>query len=252
MFIGSARESLDVAYAMQDELDRAMEPTVWTQGIFEPSKTAMESLTEQVKNFDAAVFVFTPDDTTILRGEPKRVTRDNVVFELGLFVGALGRKNTFILIPRGTKDLHLPSDLAGVTTLDYEHHREDGNLQAAVAPACNKIKKALIKGYGTAVASGGHDASSLEALLISRPYRLCFNPKSGAGKRMMFAPGGVILEGNNRNENSWRVTRKKLELLQLDGRVFSRFNYDGAADRWVHTNEEDTISIKGQYLDPVK
>src|SRR5262245_4783213 len=120
LFIGSASESLDVAYAVQEELDRALEVTVWTQGIFEPSRTTMESLTEQPKKFDAALFVFTPDDAAILRGQPKRVVRDNVIFELGLFVGVLGRQQTFVLLPRDVDDLHLPSDLAGITPLDYD------------------------------------------------------------------------------------------------------------------------------------
>ena len=46
LFVGSANESLDVAYAVQEELDRALEVTVWTQGIFQPSRTTMETLTE--------------------------------------------------------------------------------------------------------------------------------------------------------------------------------------------------------------
>jgi len=250
LFVGSASESLDVAYAVQEELDRALEVTVWTQGIFQPSRTTMESLAEQPKRFDAALFVFTPDDAALLRGEPKRVVRDNVIFELGLFVGALGRKNTFILLPRNVNDLHLPSDLAGVTPLDYDPQRQDGNLVAAVGPACNKVKKVLIPGYGASVAGGGHDSESLERLLTSRPYRLTFNPKSKAAKRIVFGADGVITEGNNRNEHRWRIFRKRLELLQLDGQVHSRFDYDAGADRWVHTNDHDALSLRGQYIEP--
>ena len=229
LFVGSASESLEVAYAVQEELDRALEVTVWTQGIFQPSRTTMESLAEQPRRFDAALFVFTPDDAALLRGEPKRVVRDNVIFELGLFVGALGRHQTFILIPRDVGDLHLPSDLAGVIPLEYNHQRQDGNLVAAVGPACNKIKKVLIPGYGTTVAAGGHDSASLEQVLVGRPYRLVFNPTSKAAKRIVFGPDGVIAEGNNRNEHKWRLFRKKLELLQLDGNVHSRFEYDTEA-----------------------
>jgi hypothetical protein len=210
----------------------------------------MESLAEQPKKFDAALFVFTPDDVGILRGEPKRVVRDNVIFELGLFVGALGRKQTFILLPRDIDNLHLPSDLAGITPLDYNHKREDGNLVAAVGPACNKIKKTLIPGYGTVVAAGGRDMQSLEEILLSRPYRLTFNTKSKAAKRIVFGSDGVITEGNNRNEHRWRLFRKKLELLQLDGKVHSRFEYDAASDRWSHTNDPDTLSIRDQYIEP--
>ena len=252
LFIGSASESLDVAYAVQEGLDRALEVTVWTQGIFEPSRTTMETLTEQPRKFDAALFVFTPDDAAVIRGEQKRVVRDNVIFELGLFVGVLGRKQTFILFPRDVGDLHLPSDLAGTIPLDYDHQRQDGNLVAAVGPACNKIKKALIPGYGSTVAGGGHDSQSLEKLLIGRPYTLVFNPVSKAAKRMSFGADGVIVEGNNRNEHGWRLFRKKLELLQLDGKVHSRFEYDAETDRWTHTNDSDTLSIRGQYLDQEK
>jgi hypothetical protein len=201
LFVGSASESLNVAYAVQEELDRALEVTVWTQGIFHPSRTTMESLTEQPKKFDAALFVFTPDDALILRGETKRAVRDNVIFELGLFVGALGRQQTFILLPRDVNELHLPSDLAGVTPLDYNHQRQDRNLVAAVGPACNKIKNALIPGYGTMPAGASHDSESLEKLLVSRPHRLIFNPKSMAAKRIIFGPSGIIVEGNNRNEH---------------------------------------------------
>jgi hypothetical protein len=250
LFVGAASESLDVAYAVQEELDRALEVTVWTQGIFEPSRTTMETLTEQPKKFDAALFVFTPDDAATIRGESKRVVRDNVVFELGLFVGALGRQRTFVLIPRDVGDLHLPSDLAGITPLDYNHQRQDNNLVAAVGPACNKIKKALIPGYGKTLATDKHDSASLERLLMERPYRLVFNPKSKAAKRIVFGSGGIISEGNNRNEHKWRLSGTKLELLQLDGKVFSRFAYDAGADKWKHTNETDTLSIKGQYLEP--
>jgi hypothetical protein len=250
LFIGSARESLDVAYAVQEELDRALEVTVWTQGIFEPTRTTMESLTEQPQKFDAALFVFTPDDMTILRGEPKRIVRDNVIFELGLFVGALGRKQSFILVPRRSEDLHLPSDLAGVVPLDYDPHRQDGNLNAAVGPACNKVKKMLIPGYGSTMAGGGNDTNTLESRLLSRPHRLFFNPPAKGSKRIVFGPEGVIVEGNNRNEHKWRIFRKNLELLQLDGQVHSRFQYDAEHDRWNHTNDPDTLSLRDQYIDP--
>jgi hypothetical protein len=169
---------------------------------------------------------------------------------LGLFVGVLGRRNSFILLPRGSEDLHLPSDLAGVVPLEYDPHRQDGNLNAAVGPACNKIKKMLIPGYGSIPASGGHDSSTLEARLLSRPHRLFFNPPATGSKRIVFGPNGVILEGNNRNEHSWRLFRKKLELLQLDGQVHSRFQYDSEHDRWNHTNDSDTLSLRNQFIAP--
>jgi hypothetical protein len=42
-------------------------------------------------------------------------------------------------------ELHLPSDLAGVTPATYDPDRQDGNLNAALGPACNQIRKAIQK-----------------------------------------------------------------------------------------------------------
>jgi hypothetical protein len=66
---------------------------------------------------------------------------------------------------------------------------------------------------------------------------------------LTFTPLGPPF-GNNRNEHKWRLFRKKLELLQLNGKVHSRFEYDAEADLWKHTNDDDTASIRGQYIEP--
>ena len=67
---------------------------------------------------------------------------------------------------------------------------------------------------------------------------------------MSFGPNGQILEGNNKNEHSWRVRQGKLELLQLDKRVHSRFAFDAARLTFQHTNDPDTLSLRNQYLEP--
>jgi hypothetical protein len=63
--------------------------------------------------------------------------RDNVIFELGLFMGRLGKQRCFFVVPRGKQRLRLPTDLLGVTPADYN----DGtaNLRAALGPATTKI-----------------------------------------------------------------------------------------------------------------
>lgn len=65
---------------------------------------------------------------------------------------------------------------------------------------------------------------------------------------MRFEPHGRIVEGNNRNEHSWRVVDNKLELLQLDGAVHSRFTFDRKALTFNHTNDADTNSIRDQFM----
>jgi hypothetical protein len=92
---------------------------------------------------DFAALVLTPDDSAVTRGNEFLVARDNVVFELGLFLGALGARRVFIIRPRDLK-LKLPSDLDGVTCIDYRYNRRDQNLQAAIGPAATRIRDRIV------------------------------------------------------------------------------------------------------------
>jgi predicted nucleotide-binding protein len=66
-----------------------------------------------------AVVLLTPDDVGALKGQPNRPrARQNVVLELGFFVGKLGRKRVTALV-RG-QDIELPSDIAGLVWTRYE------------------------------------------------------------------------------------------------------------------------------------
>ena len=91
-----------------------------------------------------SIFVFAPDDTVRLRGQEFRAVRDNVVFELGLFTGKNGRERTFIICPRNV-DLHLPTDLLGLTPVTYDGSiaMTDDDARAIVGPACTKLKRAI-------------------------------------------------------------------------------------------------------------
>lgn len=148
IFIGSSVENLDVAYSAQESLEHDLEVTVWSQGIFQPSRYTMDDLVDTVATSDFALFVFAPDDVTSIRDEKKKTVRDNVVFELGLFIGRLGRERCFILVPKDAEELHLPTDLLGITPLNYEAARADQNLVAALGPPCQRIRR-VVKQLGT-------------------------------------------------------------------------------------------------------
>ena len=47
-------------------------------------------------------------------------------------------------VPRGVS-MHLPTDLAGVTKVEYNPLRTDGNTQAAVGALCTRVKQAMGK-----------------------------------------------------------------------------------------------------------
>jgi predicted nucleotide-binding protein len=142
VFVGSSVEALPVAREIQSALahDR-MIVKVWTDGVFRASRGTVESLLEAVKKADFAALVLTADDTVISREIERQAPRDNCIFELGLFMGALGRDRSFIIKPRGV-DIKLPSDLLGITPLEYADGSQD-NLAARVAHVCNDIRKAI-------------------------------------------------------------------------------------------------------------
>ena len=91
IFIGSSVEGLKIAYAVQQNLRHTAETTVWDQGVFDLSSTTIESLIKVLDNSDFGIFVFSPDDIIKFRGNEALTVRDNVVFELGLFID----KNTY-------------------------------------------------------------------------------------------------------------------------------------------------------------
>ena len=64
--------------------------------------------------------------------------RDNVLFELGLFMGKLTRYRTILVHPK-VKDLKLPSDLQGLTLASYEQG-DDATLATRLKPvaACGR------------------------------------------------------------------------------------------------------------------
>ena len=141
VFIGSSMEGLDIARSLQLLLDHSCEAELWSQGLFEPGGSTLSSLVAAADSFDFAILVVSPDDTVVSRGTERLATRDNVVFELGLFMGKLGPERTFMVHDR-TKKPDLPTDLAGVTPVTYRLH-SSGKLTAALGPASYNLELAM-------------------------------------------------------------------------------------------------------------
>ena len=159
LFIGSSVEGLSIAYAAQQNLQHAAEVTVWDQGVFNLSVSALDSLLKVLQGCDFALFVFSPDDVVKIRASEHLAIRDNVVFELGLFIGRLGKERCFILMPDKVDDIRIPTDLIGMTPGTYETERSDNSFQAATGPACHAIRS-LITSKGPFIISNETSSST--------------------------------------------------------------------------------------------
>lgn len=144
VFVGSSVESLEIAYAIQNNLQYDCDCSVWTQGIFTLSKSALESLLIALNKYDFGIFVLRNDDFVTAKSETHQTPRDNVIFELGLFIGHLGRNRAFMVVPSNIKDLHLPSDLLGIKTAQYDTNTaKSANWETALGRASNDIRKEI-------------------------------------------------------------------------------------------------------------
>ncbi|WP_084251275.1 TIR domain-containing protein [Sphingomonas pruni] len=138
VFIISSAETLPVAQIIQSALAHDALVTLWTDGVFRATSYAIEALENAVDDADFAIAVAHSDDLTLFRGSEWPTPRDNVVFELGLFMGRLGRKRAILMEPREDK-LKLPSDLSGITTIPYSYEAGK-DAKARMAPACNDLR----------------------------------------------------------------------------------------------------------------
>lgn len=141
VFIGSSSEGLDVAKAIQANLNHVCEPHIWSQGLFGLSQGTLETLVGSLSKFDFAIFVLRSDDIAVSRNKEYNSPRDNVLLELGMFIGGIGKERTFMVVDRSAK-IKLPSDLAGITPAFFDPPNK-GTMDAAVGTACYQIELAF-------------------------------------------------------------------------------------------------------------
>ena len=138
IFLGSSGKQAKLLQAITRGIEDVADVEPWTT-TFNPGRSTLDRLVELSREVDFAAFVFAQDDwtatdATTQSGEAS--PRDNVVFEAGLFGGALGIRRTFILHAHGSK---LPTDLLGLTSVRYD----PATSQAEIRAINLKLRKAI-------------------------------------------------------------------------------------------------------------
>ena len=141
VFLGSSGKQEKLLQALTRGLEDVARVEPWTTS-FNPGTTTLERLLELAHQVDFAAFVFAQDDWTSVGAASESgqaAPRDNVVFEAGLFGGALGMRRTFIVHANGAK---LPTDLLGFTCVRYG----DAATPAEIRAVNQKLRKAIEDG----------------------------------------------------------------------------------------------------------
>ena len=142
VFIASSSENLKVTKAiaemMREETRFDIQPAPWHLGTFKLSQTYIESLEGELDRAAFAVLVLTPNDIAYIREQEHAIPRDNVLFELGLFMGRLGRDHCFLL--HSKEETKLPTDLLGLNVATYSERKPlTASLTDAVTDILNRI-----------------------------------------------------------------------------------------------------------------
>lgn len=140
IFIGSSTAGINVAEIVKANLSTIGDCFIWNEpNIWEPNRSTFENLIRMVSYFDFGVFVATADDLTLTNDKIVIEPRDNVILEMALFCGAMGRDKSFLLVEEGIKT---PSDFNGIYMPRF--NKLDNN---SIKNACNEYASKIEEHY---------------------------------------------------------------------------------------------------------
>ena len=131
VFLASSGRTLVLAEKLRDQLATDFcQAILWSEeGRLQPGATTIiEMLESAAQKYDFAVIILAKDDVLTLGDRQASKARDNCVFEVGLFMSAIGRKRCFLV--NSVSPSELPSDLGGIISIQFD---EPANLQDRIA-----------------------------------------------------------------------------------------------------------------------
>jgi O-acetyl-ADP-ribose deacetylase (regulator of RNase III) len=253
-FVASSSESKDIAEGIFANLAaRSIEVTPWWErGFGEPTSTVFDDLVLKAGRFDFGIFVFAADDITEVRQTSMRSVRDNVLFELGLFIGVLGAERAFIMAPE-VQEMHLPTDLEGRNLVKFPS-RYDKKWTLAVAPACNQVAERMVKlGHWSGVRYPTNISESEEKDLTLPPPERIIVDRYIRGARLLVINDNIleasteIVASSDDNHFSARggVSRDILQKVGPDVRF--QLDYYKKLERFRFQQGQVVITTGGQW-----
>lgn len=150
VFVGSSSEAKSIAQEFCAALkDDATMIRWWRCGEFLPTRATFDAVLRIANTYDFGLFILTPDDDIVSRGKKTKCARDNVILELGCFLGTIGPDRTFAVIQdteTADQQIKLLSDLSGVGIPPFKVGDTD-ETTASIEDAVEKIR-GCINGRG--------------------------------------------------------------------------------------------------------
>ena len=151
LFIGSSTEAKSIVKDIHTRLQDSVTVRTWYHDTFVPGEHPLDSLRREILQADYALLVVTPDDSIVKRDAAGFTARDNILFELGMFMGTLGPRRSFYLIVSdhregNVRDVNIPSDLAGITRLQVTRTDDPALFNSDLGAECVRLEAAIARG----------------------------------------------------------------------------------------------------------
>ena len=150
VFIGCSSNALPVADEVKNIVGlnfNYFDVEVWNETDWKNLVSVLDNLIEKIEEYHYAIFIGYPDDTMKSGGDTFLITRDNVIFEFGLFLSRLNKDRTFLLIPELISTMTYPfrllSDIGDSVVVDK--YKLVSQNQSWVAEGLKEDLKKLIK-----------------------------------------------------------------------------------------------------------
>lgn len=141
VFIGSSSEELPLAEIAKKQLSADFDVTIWNDSlwdtaVFRLNQNFLSDLMKASLQFDFGILLGTADDKVQYRGNEVLQPRDNVLFELGLFIGRLGTSKCAFVID---KEVKFPSDFQGITLARFSKS-DPATFEKAIAQVASVFR----------------------------------------------------------------------------------------------------------------
>jgi hypothetical protein len=155
LFIGSSGEAYEVVLRFRNALKDVAEIVPWREAPeWRTMWSTLDGLLDVADGYDFGLFIFAADDDVVSRNRRQKAVRDNVLLELGLFLGRIGRDRTFAVLQeavakagavkvRRDEKLKGPSDLLGIHLPRFK--REGPDSQKSIQEAAAQIRRLILQ-----------------------------------------------------------------------------------------------------------